>query len=341
MQISSGASQQGDNITIDANSLGDLQISDLQQERVDDALALLAFSGLFTGLKTTNTQPDGFGVAAGNLSTVDTTGGTGNTDATFDTNKYKAVFIGLPSTPHSITNPGSTGSQVGVSFAYGEKFTCNQASYVISITKNGTCTATRARIIHSGGTTLGTATFSGDVATFSSPVLLTSGETYYALNDKSGAAFTEAPSQAGLGYPVAGTDISLEAGAYNDGANHDLAGEGHGLISIQTKTADGTPITQTIKSVALSALDGAAGAYTQIRLHPYNFVNGASGGNNLKFDVSFNGTSWDLTDLAVDKWNSLGTGITLANMKVRLKINGGTGTVADVPTVQGWVITVA
>lgn len=94
----------------------------------------------------------------------------------------------------------STNSQTG---KYGERVTINQDLQVLSVTKTG-AGATVAYIMDlTETTTYGTASFSGNIATFSTPVFLNASTTYKFLADNGGASYSR-PYKSGASYPVSG-----------------------------------------------------------------------------------------------------------------------------------------
>lgn len=64
--------------------------------------------------------------------------------------------------------------------------TCNTTSVVYSVTKVASSTATDVRIYDSSNNLIGSATYSGAVAVFATPLTLQSGTKYYIANTKSG-----------------------------------------------------------------------------------------------------------------------------------------------------------
>ncbi len=81
----------------------------------------------------------------------------------------------------------------------GLKLTANSNVQIINLTKASSSAATLAYVLDSSLATLATATFIGDVATFSSPVALTSGIDYYFAADKGGSSFDA--RRVSSGYP--------------------------------------------------------------------------------------------------------------------------------------------
>ena len=85
---------------------------------------------------------------------------------------------------------------------------------VMVVNKSSTCTATRCRVMTDLGVVLWTATFSWDVATFSSPVEIASGDYFRIELHNSGGAYTY-HSRSGATFPQAGTNLSYISGSAN------------------------------------------------------------------------------------------------------------------------------
>lgn len=96
--------------------------------------------------------------------------------------------------------------------AYGYKITANSDIYIKSITKSGTCTATRGMIkALTGNTILTSATFVADTATFSTPYFLAQGATLRIEADSNGSTYNRhANTGTFVGYT--GTNISISSG---------------------------------------------------------------------------------------------------------------------------------
>ncbi len=85
---------------------------------------------------------------------------------------------------YALTNTTNFNSQgvVNVSAGdYGLTFVANQNTTITAVTKKSTTLATNARILSSSFVELGTASFTGDTATFGTAVPITTGATYYVL----------------------------------------------------------------------------------------------------------------------------------------------------------------
>lgn len=76
--------------------------------------------------------------------------------------------------------------------SYGYRVNALINCYVFSVTKDVISTATRCRIMTTAGSVLATQSFSGNVATFATPYLLTAATEYRIECDNSGGSYTQA-----------------------------------------------------------------------------------------------------------------------------------------------------
>lgn len=93
----------------------------------------------------------------------------------------------------------------------GVKIAIKVTGWAISkVTKNSADTSTECQIWDSGLNVIDSANFSGDIATFSTPVAVTNGESYYIIVNAVNATITykNIPGQ----YPLVGTNINFTAG---------------------------------------------------------------------------------------------------------------------------------
>lgn len=102
---------------------------------------------------------------------------------------------------------------------YGLKVTANNTTNITVVTKTSSTAATKARIANSSYTVLGTATFSGNDATFSgSGVAITSGQTYYVLINAEGSNFNSDYGTVATDLPSVGTDLTFVGGGSTNNA---------------------------------------------------------------------------------------------------------------------------
>lgn len=199
-----------DNNTIKQNISGQLYV----------AKDSVYFSGIKSGIRSLlrTLQDRSVTIGAGTLevigeSYIDTTGRmnsvtVANTLATFDTNKYKY------SKTETVSHDGSFTGASSVTYKSGFKIKTKCAGKLSVITKEASCTATKAYVTDSSLNVIATATFSGNVATFASPVNLTKGTSYYVLVDKEGASYSMRYTSS-LSYPISKTFASYEIGRYS------------------------------------------------------------------------------------------------------------------------------
>lgn len=111
----------------------------------------------------------------------------------------------------------------------GFKITTNMACSIVSITKTSNCDATTGYLWNDAMSELASASFSGDVCTFSSPYALSDATTYYIGCDSEGSNYTLEYDAWGAGnFPIVGTAINWICGM-DDGA--DQAGSAYNLTS--------------------------------------------------------------------------------------------------------------
>lgn len=99
----------------------------------------------------------------------------------------------------------------------GYTFVPNLNTNVISVVVTASVAPTRARILDSGYNMLASTTFSGQTATFSSPLAVTSGTTYRVIVDNTGASWGTAYKLSET-FPVTNTELNFTANTYYNGS---------------------------------------------------------------------------------------------------------------------------
>lgn len=135
---------------------------------------------------------------------------TGLSDGIYDYSLY--IYSGNDSGKYNPAPIGFEGQQAGAgtshgatTLGYGIKVQINTPIKLINITKISTCTATRVRVYDVAALSyIGTAYYSGNTATFTTPLALTSGKIYRIEGDNSGASYN--------GY----YGVWADTGTYND-----------------------------------------------------------------------------------------------------------------------------
>lgn len=98
----------------------------------------------------------------------------------------------------------------------GYRIYTNINCFIVSILKTSDCTATIGVLkTDTGNTTIATATFIGDVATFSVPQSLTAGTYYRVECNNSGGAYAYSMLLTGNSYPYNNTYLNFTNGSYN------------------------------------------------------------------------------------------------------------------------------
>lgn len=145
---------------------------------------------------------------------------------------------------HGIT---LTTSATGETGTFGMRFTTNTACTLTTVTKESSCTATRAVLKNSSHTVLDTASFSGDDATFNYAL---SDSTEYSISaDSNGSSYTRRYHNSSPGYPISGTNVDWVGNINND---TDLTGDAHNIESITTTTVTNATVNPTALALTLS-----------------------------------------------------------------------------------------
>lgn len=120
----------------------------------------------------------------------------------------------------------------------------NKNCSIGAIVKQANSTCTKAYIHdNSGYTLLGTATFSGNTATFSSPISVTSGATYWIEGGSDGVAYTVSSLDSGHTYPDNDTDLSY--------ISDSISGAVHGTGAYNFTDIQTTIVTAAINNITL------------------------------------------------------------------------------------------
>lgn len=128
----------------------------------------------------------------------------------------------------------TSGTSQNQTLKNGVKFTSLVIGTLTQIKKFSTCEATTAYILDSNKAILATATFVGDIATFSLAIYRTY---YYACVDKGGASY-DRRYNAGQSYPIAGTNINYIDGLSN---GNDVNSEVNSITSVSTEGENVNP----------------------------------------------------------------------------------------------------
>ena len=169
-------------------------------------------------------------------------------------------------------------------------------------------------------TIVDTATFSGDVATFSSPPSLTAGTRYYLLFGSTGISFTRRYNT--LTFPISGTNVDYVSGAYSNAAMelYNVADTLINLVSITTGDPN-TPEDKIVQTDAIPVSDDL----TDYQLYCKNAV---AGSGSVQYKISFDdGSSWSSAKELNTKYTNATAG---TDVKIQLLLNGtGSGNIAE------------
>ena len=108
--------------------------------------------------------------------------------------------------------------------------TPNKNCSIVAVVKSSLTNATTATVYDASQVSIGSATFSGNTATFSSPVSVTSGANYYVMS----SGHSTRAYQTTFAYPRARTDITYSNNAYRAGSIVTGIGEDGNILDIQT-----------------------------------------------------------------------------------------------------------
>ena len=249
---------------------------------------------------------------------------TGNTNATFDTNKYKRVAVTTETLAAlTTTDTPFTTKQMGI------KLYADSSFSIYSVTKGSLNTTTKCYIKETDGTIIGTATFSGDIATFASPIALTSGEYYYIVTDSEGGSY-QAHYAGGVSFPLNKTygDVT-ESGYYLGGS---WTNEGIGVLrSISAYSVAAGGSSNKVIEIDLPTIDGDVVASELILNCPDR-----ESGDDIKYNLIDTDTSED-EDLEIETKNYLANcdGQKITGGKLQIILYAATTTPTDaVPSVK-------
>ncbi len=187
---------------------------------------------------------DTFSDSTGLNNTVDT----GNTTATFDTNKYKRVNSSGSTEAHGKTQ-SSTDSGNGKT---GAKITMTSTADLISIdVASDNYYSTKCYLMDSAFNEIASAPVVGITATFSTPQTLTSGTTYYVVGDREGGSYHQLykiQNNPAL-YPIAGTILNWIAGYKSSDTSNTL-------YTIKSLTFGGSETNKTIRCDLPATISG-------------------------------------------------------------------------------------
>ena len=223
-------------------------------------------------------------------------------DNTVDTGNTTAIFYGNGNATTN-TNLGTPNQTTGaVTTKCGMKFVTTSADkYINKFTKISTTTATTGYLLNASKSVLASASFIGDVCTFSYPIALANATNYYLAVDSGGSSYTRSyrlNSSGGYSYPTTKTWMNWIAGldSGNDEATYFadvISVELYDNSSAVYSNIDADKIVQTnAQSITANPIGH------QVFCH-----NTLTGTANITYDISFDGgTTWE-TDQALNTKN--------------------------------------
>lgn len=151
------------------------------------------------------------------------------------------------------TATGSTTQKRGI------QITNNTAASIVSITKFNDCTATKGYVCADSSDTIGadisSATFSGNTATFASPVSVSASTKYWLVCDDNGNSYTHSVDADSVSYPITMTYTTANGG-WNGGFATD---QGPNVDTFEVNV----PVNDSFNATALTlSLTAQAPTYT-------------------------------------------------------------------------------
>lgn len=257
-----------------------------------------------TGGQSAGMVRDIFSDSTGFLNTI----ATGSTTATFVTDTYHNLGVSVAdSYPNALTNAYDPRTSPQVSG--GIKFLTKAAVSLKSITKHSHVNSAKAQLLDASLNVLATATFSGDVATFTTPYQLANATSYYAVVYNDGSDWNDQYVGSQTFPYTAGTYVDFTAGYLTGGDESAFA---HAVVSLQFYNVPANKIVQTDMQTLGS---------TPTSFQIFAWKDSTSGTGSVTGDVSFNnGTNYQ-TGIALD------TATTITNtgdeMILKLNLNAG------------------
>jgi hypothetical protein len=248
-----------DEETIELNEQGEVELAeDLLEDIFNYKLEIIEIqaNATLTPIDHDTTISDTFSDSDGYNDTVDT----GNTTASFSTNKYARTN----SSDDNADLPDSTGVTGNeYSVKAGVYLSPATSTQIRSVVKQTNSTDTIAYVYERTGDTIGTllgsATFIGDTASFSTPISVSSGSDYFVLTDKGGSTRYVANGIAsGFPYDSDGLNVTANYHLVNrnsqTNANQGIVSISYGDAAIETSKVirlDLPPISGTVTHTQL------------------------------------------------------------------------------------------
>lgn len=263
----------GDGETIEQNSDGEIAVKKTYQESLAQSIAEAEIEIIQIQAALTYTPIDHDSLISDTMS--DTNGYENSVDTANTTARWTGALVYARQSANGTQATGKTLSSSGaVTESQGYRFTAIGNWSIVSATKHASCTATRCRLFTDAGAVLGTASFSGTTATFSSPIALTNNTVYRIEADNSGASYTR-QYLASAGYVFATTGMQFTSGSSNQAGTSDT--NAYNLVSFD---AQGNTNTQVVKA-NLGTITGIVSAVQLVLNCPNRET-----GDNVTFDIT-------------------------------------------------------
>jgi hypothetical protein len=306
---------------------GDMSTRDNALYKLQGEKAINDVSATNSGVIAGSSQVliDKFLDATGQNNTVDVLN---TTSILSDTNSYTCLpnsSTGSELTQNAATSfPGGTPTK---SDYRGYEFYVNKSCFITSVTKHTNCTATNVKLYKVTGEVIATATFSGNVATFSPNIFLYKAGYYRIEAGSAGANYVSPYGYSTPPYPIKNTEITFVAGSIN-GTTDSTSGV-YNIVSLNVKLPSTSDyVNSTLQSVATTIPTGM----TKVFVTPLMYEALATG-DNITADVSIDNGAHYTTAVPINTWSP----ITSANgTQLIVKANLLTGDGSTSPKILGW-----
>lgn len=297
-------------------------LQSLINENAVSILELQATNNL-TGTQSVYMIRDVYSDNNGYLNTINTS----NTDAYYDsTNKQ---YKNLGGNNETLNQGGAITDSQSETNSGGYKITIGPYDVkLISVTKANGCTATNCYVSATrGGSAIpnGTATFSGDTATFSTPPILSANTSYWVFAGSNGSQYTRKLAHTPTyPFPVNGTYFSLITSYWNSSDTTEDILKNITSITIEALVPGNLKVQTDTQTLPI----------TPSKFQIFTFKPTTQGDGNIKYDVSFNnGTNYqtDLNDNT--EYNITNTGTQLI---IKQKLNKGSSD--NLVTAKGYAL---
>jgi len=234
----------------------------------------------------------------------DNTVDTGNTTASFSTNKY--ANGGSATDAHGQSSWSTAETQTGKT---GVKIHTNMACSLLSFTKEGSSDSTVGYLLDSSKATIASANFVGNVCTFSTAQSLSNNTDYFLATDKGGAGHAIRATSAEA-FPYNKTKINFTSSLNHNGDVSTV----YKVLDVISATFEDASVDKIVQTNAITITANPIGH--QVYCHDTT-----SGTGSVNYNISFDGGSTWITGQSLNTKNtSVHAG---SSMILKLNLNAG------------------